>query len=653
MKMTFIFLSTFIIYYQDFKILFIDAISNEIYTYFLLMPFLIGYILYRKRKIILASISFGENVVENQEYYGLLVGSIMCFISILLRLYGSYTFIPLEIHIISIPIFLTGSFIMLFNAKGISTVIFPFIYTIFLIPLPITTAQQIGSYLSYFGSKYSYEILHFFGFPVNLDYYGGTPIINIDSVHGPLSFSIDLACSGLYSLTGFIVFAVFLAYISRINYRKKIFATVLGIPIIYILNIIRITIIILVGYFYGESVALNSIHLLGGWVLTFIGTFLLFIILDRIFDISFFSQDKEKCINHNLIDGYCSNCGKLLYYSSKSFDFFDYVGISIIILVTLFSLFIQVPVFSLSENPESLAIKDVVSGNNLDVLPVIDGYELFFVYRDSNFEEISKQNASLMYQYFPTSDITSNYWVGLEIGESRAYLHPWEVCLVTSPYTYEGESLARQLDLYDLHLYDNPPITARYFAYREKNSNIVQSILYWYTSSNFLTQNGFQRFFVKISVIDVLDYNESYELSSEMRSIAENIINYWEPKSDWSRQSLLLVERFNLIVLLSFFLIILLSVYYGYLLYSKITESNKKYSHLNAKEKQIIDLVKSNNMQVISNSRVFEILQKNGIQIEYEILINLLYDAEEAGLLRRRIMNINDKPYLTWDNKLL
>ena len=62
-----------------------------------------------------------------------------------------------------------------------------------------------------------------------------------------MNFSIDVACSGVYSLIGFVIFAVFIAYINRGKLYGKLAILLLGIPLIIVLNIIRITTILAIG----------------------------------------------------------------------------------------------------------------------------------------------------------------------------------------------------------------------------------------------------------------------------------------------------------------------------------------------------------------------------------------------------------------------
>ena len=133
-------------------------------------------------------------------------------------------------------------------------------------------------------------------------------------------------------------------------------------------------------------------------------------------------------------------------------------------------------------------------------MPSIEGYDVRFVFRDIEFEKVSGQNASLLFQYSPDNTNKPIVWVGLEIGTTKGQLHPWEVCLITYPTTSGREVKVTQLDLRDVHIFENPPITARYFVFKNKNAEETQVILYWYTRSLFKIGDDYQEKWTKISV---------------------------------------------------------------------------------------------------------------------------------------------------------
>ena len=80
----------------------------------------------------------------------------------------------------------------------------------------------LGSTLSIVSSEATYLLLNLFGFPVSISTSYESPTINIIQSNGtPLAFSVDVACSGIYSLIGFLIFAIFVSYVARAKTWKK------------------------------------------------------------------------------------------------------------------------------------------------------------------------------------------------------------------------------------------------------------------------------------------------------------------------------------------------------------------------------------------------------------------------------------------------
>jgi exosortase/archaeosortase family protein len=217
-----------------------------------------------------------------------------------------------------------------------------------LIPPPLQYAHQVGSYLSTYSSQQAFNILSFLGQPVRLGFDYGSPIIYLKVSTTEIPFAIDVACSGLYSLLGFFVFAIFISYISRGPILRKLFIFLLGMPIIYSMNILRIIIIILIGHYVGPTQALNIFHLLGGITLLLVSTIFMLSITEKFLGIKLFTKPETIC-NHYGFNGLCDKCGMIVDVPIIKHTKIDsYKGVLIIFLL-LISLTIQVPVIALTQ----------------------------------------------------------------------------------------------------------------------------------------------------------------------------------------------------------------------------------------------------------------------------------------------------------------
>jgi hypothetical protein len=87
------------LYFQDLSIVFTDAFRSEQTYHILAIPFLLAYLLYRKRKMISAAAPQKESVtVGITQHFQTLIGILLTSTAVIVYWYGSYTFTPLEYH---------------------------------------------------------------------------------------------------------------------------------------------------------------------------------------------------------------------------------------------------------------------------------------------------------------------------------------------------------------------------------------------------------------------------------------------------------------------------------------------------------------------------------------------------------------------------
>jgi len=645
------------LYWQDLTIVVNEALNSDLATHILAIPFILAYIVYRIRRTFIASASTNFSNLPHSRpiLFKEISGTLLCLLAYLIKWYGSYTFQPLEYHIASLPIFVAGITLIIFNTQTLRTLLFPIAFLFFLIPPPVTLAQAAGSALATFSSQAAYNVLKTISLPVSLMYAYGSPIIYLKTPSGvEIPFAIDLACSGLYSLIGFIIFATFAAYIVREPIQKKLTILFLGLPLIYALNILRITLIVIIGRFFGPDLALSTFHIFGGWSLILIGTLLLLAIVERGLKIQIYSSTSETCahLNMNNNESFCKDCGMILKTDFNNFTRTDISKFVLIFAILVSLMLIQVPVFALTEGPAEVFIQ-TPSGEQttLKILPEIEGYQVGFVERDLEFEEISGQDASLSYRYLPEIPFKPTIWVGLEIGASKACLHPWEVCLITWPQTHGGAVRVDQLDLSDIHLTDNPPVTARYFVFQEKGSNYTQVVLYWYTQSIFRVGGQHLQKWFKISVINYNYDPQEYEtIKAELLPIAKAIAKYWLPIRNWSWAALTIAENGSPFIIITFITLVGTLVYNFYPEINRRKKAKNMYHYIyDPEERLILDVIRGLRQSATVSKIASKFKELSGNEIDIVKLEQKLSDAEEAGIILRKFTNINDNPYLVWE----
>ncbi|TRZ53362.1 MAG: exosortase/archaeosortase family protein [Dehalococcoidia bacterium] len=229
-----IILVTFIIFFQDLRIIFNNALQSESTNYLLAIPLIVTYLIYRKRKMIRAVISF-EKIGDTKRlrHIPTIAGILLSTTAILIYWGGSYTFTPLEYHLLALPLLVAGLTLILFNIQTIRQLAFPIAFLLFLITPPSNILYSFGSTLSILSSEASHSIIKALGIPSTLVNQIGKPIIiEITKATGTtMAFAVDIACSGIYSLLAFLIFIVLILYIIRDKPWKKLVLFSMGFQI--------------------------------------------------------------------------------------------------------------------------------------------------------------------------------------------------------------------------------------------------------------------------------------------------------------------------------------------------------------------------------------------------------------------------------------
>jgi len=656
-KITIATLATVTVFFQDLAMIFNDALQSETTSYILAIPFLLTYLIYRKRKMIKAAIPLESSKLLKKVPLSEIVGASLFLASFLLYWYGSYTFTPLEYHIFALPIFTSACILILFNMQTLKQLLFPVAFLFLLVPPPEGILYNLGALLSTLSSELSYNLLKIFGFPITLSAEYGSPVMFLTQQNGTtIRLQIDVACSGIYSQIGFLIFALFIAYIIRDKTWKKAAIFLLGFPLIYLLNVLRITTIGIIGYYYGEDIALNVFHLFGGWILIFLGTLVLLATSEKLFKIQISPKQTEKCpeCKQTLATdrSFCLACGRIHKTHFNRINKKDIAKATGLILSVVLILSIQAPVFALTEGPAEIIVQ-TAKGEQVttEILPEIEGYTLTFWRRDEAFEQTAKQDASLVYMYFPHNETKEVVWVAVEIASTRSSLHGWEVCLITWPVSHGYQSEVNQIELRDVQLLDNPPIIGRYFVFQYKTSNSTQAVLYWYETSIFKVNSTSQQKHVKISLIAYPDsLEDSSEVGNQLQTLATKIASDWQAIKTWSQIALLISQNGDKLTTTTIILLCAVLVL-STLEKRKERKQNKiAYQKLSKANRQIIDAVHQTekNMPAILNSILKTYKDTIGKRMNKEKLLEKLSEAEKIGAIERKIANRQDEPVQVW-----
>jgi exosortase len=651
-----------VLYFQDLRMIFDNALNDEAASHILLVPVIFAYLIYRKRKMLRVAAST-DSSQRTAKQAALISGILLCTTAVILYWYGSSTFTPLEYHILTLPIFATGLTLILFNPQTLRQAIFPVAFLAFLTPPPSEIIQGVGSALSVMSTEAANAIVNLFGLHSTITSQAGTPAIQIMRPDNtPMSFTVDIACSGIYSLIGFVIFAAFIAYVVRDKTWKKVTILAIGFPLIYLLNIFRITLAVLIGYQWG-IVAFDVFHLLGGWVLIFLGTLILLAVAEKALKTQIFTKGTSNtCPECNSSESaekkpFCAACGRARKYPTIRLRASDAVKIAAIAITIILLMSIQAPVFALTQGPAQILIQTSTGQQgNPAILGQIPGYTTQFLYRDTEFEQTSGQDLSLIYSYSPETQDKPTIWVSLEIAPRTIPLHHWEACLVSWPESQGYQPSVTQIDLRDVTIMQNPPIIARYFAFQYKDNNQTELVLYWYTSTVLTISNSSEQKQVKLSLITYPENPEDVpSIEDQLLPIAISLAEHWQPIRTWAAVGLVISQNGIALAETTTAFLAVTTVFYFFenrqkrkantIAYGKLSNTDQKLVNTIRKMQKEKTLPTLNKLQA-----VFQ--QEAGQPIDVQQLEQKLAELGKIGIIKTVIANVQDEPAQTWKTQI-
>jgi len=646
-----------IIYWQDFETLFNEALHNEAVSHIILVPLLASYLAYRKRDFIRASLALDrlkghKRLVSTTD----LVGISLCLTAFLLYWYGSYTFYPIEYHILSLLVFVAGIVLLLTNSKTLIALIFPILFLAFLVLPPSSVVYSGGALLANANTQGSYAFLRAVGLPVSLSYSYGAPVIALNTSSGYMEFAVYQASSGVYSLIAFSMFATFLVYVIHGSLVKKSLLLLLGLLVLPILNIARISIIVSAAFWLGEEIAMNVFHTFTGWILIFAGMLLLLLIGEKAFHLQMFARTKapSPCSE---CDGslkshkpFCPSCGAFIRKSPIQFSKRFWTKAAILLIASfLVTTVVQAPAFAFSQG---FVISDPNPEANTSVFPEMQGYNLRFLYRDVQYEKIAQQDANLVYAYMPTSNSSAlPVYLIVAVAASVSSLHNWEVSLVAWQTSQGLAPLVTLLDAGDRQLTENPRIISHYIVFRHP-SNYTYIALYWYQKALFKTGATIELRYVRMNLLMVtLNTLDSPGIISDLETMGQAIALHWEPMRIQSLFSLAIpVQQFLLASSVSAAVISQASQYAldqkrkrtAWQIFSRLSHPDEKL--LLRVVRETGQKTKETTTQVIA-SAYREAINKPIAQNNIDEMLRTL---EKSGLVKTDLTNVLERPRLVW-----
>jgi exosortase B len=155
---------------------------------------------------------------------------------------------------------LISMLLLLKGPRAVRLCVFPLFFLIFMVPLPATWVSTITTPLKVAVSSVATNLLYHLGYPV-----GQSGVV---MTVGPYELLVADACAGLNSM--FTLEALGLLYLQVMNYRsvlRNAFLACVVIPVSFTANVVRVVILVLVTYYFGDEAGQGFVHGFAGMVL--------------------------------------------------------------------------------------------------------------------------------------------------------------------------------------------------------------------------------------------------------------------------------------------------------------------------------------------------------------------------------------------------
>ena len=230
--------------------------ASSYYSHGYAVPFITAFLIWRRR-----------GCFQEMTYSSSTLGIVLVSVGAFLQIVSAFMRISFTSGF-SFILVLLGIIYFLFGKDIGKRLLFPVLFLITMIPMPLSAIADLSLKLKLFAAGCSMSIINLVGVPAIQD---GSKIFFSDC-----SLVVGDVCSGLKSLIALISFGALYAYMSGVSNYLKPILFIASIPAALIANIIRILIICIVANRWGSEIATGLVHDVTGMLIFVIAFILLF-----------------------------------------------------------------------------------------------------------------------------------------------------------------------------------------------------------------------------------------------------------------------------------------------------------------------------------------------------------------------------------------
>ncbi|HKP37105.1 MAG TPA: exosortase [Pyrinomonadaceae bacterium] len=263
-----------------------DWWSDENYSHGLLIPFIIGFIIWQERR------RFTQDNAPRATWFGA-IGMGFALIGLWAGTAGAELFVQRA----SLVLMLASLAIYFFGVRIVRIVAVPLFLLALAIPIPQIIFNRIAFPLQLFASRCAVAAMSFFEIPVLRQ--GNVIELMPLGAKEPKRLAVVEACSGIRSLMTLVTLAVVYAYFTRPKspsnpekdsgnrsntlkflgsfvFWRSLVLVVAAVPIAILTNAARVSGTVVLAHYYGTKVADGFFHSFSGWVIYIVAAALLF-----------------------------------------------------------------------------------------------------------------------------------------------------------------------------------------------------------------------------------------------------------------------------------------------------------------------------------------------------------------------------------------